>query len=128
MFALSFGEGLWLLVIGFLFVTYLMMLFSVIADLFRDRETRGVTKALWLVALLLFPLVTLICYVLVRGAAMGERSARDHREAQAAADEYIREVAGRNPAQELAAASDLLDRGRLTAIEYDALKAKILAT
>ena len=52
------------------------------------------------------------------------------REATAAAkketDDYIRQAAGRSPAQEIADAKGLLDAGAISQAEFDALKIKAL--
>ncbi|WP_349260699.1 SHOCT domain-containing protein, partial [Actinocrinis sp.] len=40
---------------------------------------------------------------------------------------YIREAAGRSPAQEIADAKALLDSGSITQAEFDSLKAKALS-
>lgn len=127
MFAVSFGEALWLIIVSFLFIAYLMMLFSVIVDLFRDRELGGVAKAIWAVALIFFPLVTLLAYLIFRGAGMAERQMQQATENKAAVDSYIREVATFDPATSLATASQLHEQGKITDQEYAALKAKILA-
>jgi hypothetical protein len=127
MLAVSFGEALWLIIVSFLFITYLMMLFSVIIDLFRDRELGGVAKAIWAVALIFFPLVTMLIYLIVRGRGMAERSMQQATQDKAAVDSYIREVASVDPATSLATASQLHEQGKITAEEYAALKAKILS-
>ncbi len=104
-----------------------MMLFSVIIDLFRDRELGGVAKALWAVALIAFPLITMLAYLIVRGDGMAKRSINEQRQVQDSFDSYVREVAGGGSASELAKAADLLDAGKIDAEEYAALKRKILA-
>ena len=60
----SFWDWFWLMVWWFFFVMYLVLLFQIVADLFRDRHLSGWWKALWVVAL-----------VLVRGGA--KRFTRD---------------------------------------------------
>ena len=52
------------------------MLFSVIADSFRNRETSGFLKAVWILLLIVIPFITLIVYLIANGSSMGERSAR----------------------------------------------------
>ena len=42
-------------------------------------------------------------------------------------DDYIRQAAGRSPAQEIADAKALLESGAIGQTEFDALKAKALA-
>jgi hypothetical protein len=41
---MSFWDVVWFIVISFAFVAYLMVMFSIVGDLFRDRETSGVAK------------------------------------------------------------------------------------
>lgn len=127
MLAISFGEALWLIIVSFLFITYLMMLFSVIVDLFRDRELSGALKAVWAIALIFFPLITMLIYLVVRGKGMAERQMKQNADAQAAVDTYIRQVAGSDPATSLATAAQLRDQGTISDEEFAALKAKILA-
>ncbi|MGZ8818700.1 MAG: hypothetical protein ACXWZR_15105 [Mycobacterium sp.] len=42
-------------------------------------------------------------------------------------DDYIRDAAGRSPAQEIADAQALLEAGTISQAEFDGLKAKALA-
>ena len=127
---MSFWDVVWFIIISFLFVAYLMMLFSIIVDLFRDSETSGLVKAVWLICLLIFPLLTALVYVIVRGKGMAERTVAGHAAAQRQQDEYIKQVAGSSsasPADQIAQASALLDKGTITQAEFDTLKAKALA-
>ncbi len=126
MLAVSFGQALWLIIVSFLFIAYLMMLFSVIMDIFRDPELGGVAKAIWAVALIFFPLVTLLIYLIVRGRGMAERSIKQQTEAQQAFDSYVRDVAGADPATSLATAAQLHEQGKISDDEYAKLKAKII--
>jgi hypothetical protein len=127
MLATSFGDILWLIIISFFFITYLMMLFSVIGDIFRNHEMSGIMKAIWLVLLFALPLLTLLIYVIVNGAGMAKRSMKEQQDSKAAFDDYVRQAAGTGgAASELANAKSLLDSGAITADEYATLKAKIL--
>ena len=125
----SFWDWFWLLVWTFFFVCYLMVLFQIIIDLFRDRDLSGWWKALWIIFLIIFPFLAAIIYLIARGRGMGERQAGEMRRAQAASDQYIQNVAGRsNPAEQIASAKSLLDSGAITQDEFDKLKAKALAS
>ena len=118
----------WLLVWSFFFVMYLMILFHIIGDLFRDRELSGWWKALWLIALIIFPFLTAFIYLIARGRGMAERQAGEMQRAQEATDSYIQQVAGRgNPTDQIATAKNLLDQGTITQTEFDRLKATALA-
>jgi hypothetical protein len=124
---MSFWDALWLILVSFALVAYLMVLFSVISDLFRDRDTSGVVKAVWVVALIFLPLLTSLVYLVARGRGMGERSARAAETVRQAQDAYIREVAGQGtPADQIAQARVLLDSGVISEPEFDRLKEKAL--
>ncbi|MGB3258276.1 MAG: SHOCT domain-containing protein [Ornithinimicrobium sp.] len=125
---MSFFEAVWLIVISFAFIAYLMAMFTIITDLFRDKSVSGGMKAVWFVCLIIFPLLTALIYLVVRGGGMAERSAKDMESMRAAQEGYIRDVAGStSPSEQIAQAKQLLDSGALSQEEFDALKAKALA-
>ncbi|MDY7542300.1 MULTISPECIES: SHOCT domain-containing protein [unclassified Cryobacterium] len=109
-------------------IAYFFALFSVIVDLFRDRSLGGGAKALWFIALVVASVLTTLIYLIVRGQGMAERQAERVQEAQHATESYIQTVAGASPAEEITKAKALLDSGAITAAEYEALKARVLAT
>ncbi len=111
----------------FIFVAYLMVLFSIITDLFRDHQLNGWAKALWIVVLVVFTWLGAIVYLIVRGQGMGRRSAAQAEAAQRAQDDYIKTVAGSSPSEEIAKAKSLLDAGTISHEEYERIKAKALA-
>ena len=125
---MDFGDFFWLMIWSFVFVCYLMILFQIIGDLFRDKELSGWLKAIWIVALVLVPFLSALIYLIARGRGMAERQAGEVRRAQAATDSYIKDVAGRgNPTDQIATAKGLLDEGAITTAEFDQLKAAALA-
>ncbi|WP_227982627.1 SHOCT domain-containing protein [Nocardia spumae] len=117
----------WLIIMSFAFVAYLILLFSIITDLFRDHTTSGWVKAIWVVFLFILPLITALVYLIVRGGGMSERSADAARQARAAQDAYIKDTAGTSSAAQIADAKKLLDDGTITAEEFDRLKGKALS-
>jgi len=125
---MSFWDILWFIIITYAFFAYLMMLFWVVRDIFRDHDLSGFTKALWLIALLFVPFLSLLVYLIVRGKGMAERSAASHEAAQREQETYIKNVAGgTSPADQIAKARAMLDDGTISQTEYDTLKAKALA-
>ncbi|NYF97284.1 SHOCT domain-containing protein [Janibacter cremeus] len=124
---MSFWDVLWLIIVSFGFLFYLMMLFSIIGDLFADHETRGIVKVVWVVFLLVVPLLTALVYLLVRGDGMARRRARTVQSAVDAQDAYIKSVATPAPADQIQKAKALLDEGTITQQEYDSLKSKALS-
>jgi len=125
----SFWDFFWLLIWTFVLVCYLMVLFQIIGDLFRDRDLSGWWKAIWIIFLLVFPFLTAFIYLIARGRGMAERQAGAVQNAQAATDQYIQSVASRdNPADQITSAKTLLDNGTISQDEFDKLKQKALAS
>jgi type VI protein secretion system component VasK len=127
---IGLGELLWTTIVIFFFVVYLMILFQVILDIFRDHDMSGWIKAVWLIALLFFPLITMLIYLIARGKGMGERKMKEIQASQAQYDQYIKSVAGSgtgSPAEQIEKAKALLDSGAISQQEFDALKAKALS-
>lgn len=119
-------DFLWMFLTIFIFIAWLMALFSIITDLFRDPETSGVAKAIWLVFLLFVPFLTALIYLIVRGRGMSERAHAQAKAQRTATDDYIRSVAGSSTDQ-IAKAKQLLDSGAITPAEFETLKAKALS-
>ena len=125
---MGFWDFFWLLIWSYIFVAYLMALFQIIADVFRDRELGGFAKALWMIALIVVPVLTALIYLIARGHGMAERQAGAARQAQAETEQYIQSVAGApSSADQIASAKTLLDDGTITQVEYERLKVKALA-
>src|SRR4051794_26383747 len=125
---MSFWDILWFIIITYAFFAYLMMLFWVVRDIFRDHDLSGFAKALWLVVLLFVPFLSLLVYLIVRGKGMAERSAAGQQAAQREQEAYIKNVAGTTtPADQIAQARTMLGAGTISQTEFDRLKAKALA-
>jgi hypothetical protein len=124
----SIWQIFWVTIEVFVFVAWLMVLFMIITDMFRDHTLAGGWKAVWIFFLILIPFITALIYLIARGGGMNER-ARAAAEAQkSAADAYIRDVsAGSSSAEQIKVASDLLASGHITQEEFDQLKAKALS-
>ncbi|MFI2366561.1 SHOCT domain-containing protein [Promicromonospora sp. NPDC019610] len=124
---MDFWDFFWLIVYSFFFVAYLMVLFQIVADLFRDHELSGWWKALWIIFLIFLPVLTALVYLIARGRGMAERSAAGLAQAQRDTESYIREVAsGPSPSEQITSAKALLDAGTITPAEFERLKAKAL--
>lgn len=124
----SFGDIIWWFLWIFLFVSYLFVLFAIVGDIFRDHTLGGGWKALWIICLLFFPIITALVYLIARGRGMGRRSQAQAQQLQDAQAAYIQSLAGSpSAADEIAKAKGLLDAGTITPAEYESLKAKALA-
>jgi hypothetical protein len=123
----NFWDIVWLMLSTFVFVAYLFVLFQIVSDLFRDHELGGGSKALWIVGLIFVPMLTALVYIVARGRGMAERQRAALQRAKSDTDAYIRQVAGKSPAEQIADAKALLDAGTISADEFARLKAKALA-
>jgi uncharacterized membrane protein len=125
----SFWDFFWFTISFFLLMAYLVVLFQILTDLFRDKTTSGWAKAVWVFFLIIVPLLTSLVYLIARGQDMAERNVAAMQSAQAETDAYIRQVSATasSPADEIARAKDLLDSGAISPEEFAALKAKALS-
>jgi ABC-type multidrug transport system fused ATPase/permease subunit len=123
----NFWDLIWLMFSAFVFIAYLTVLFQIVVDLFRDSELGGIGKAVWLFALIALPFLTALIYVVARGSGMARRQQAAFQKSQGEAESYIRQVAGKSPADQIADAKRLLDAGTISADEFARLKAKALA-
>lgn len=117
---------IWLFFWVFVLFAYISTLFGVVIDVFRDTNLGGGWKAIWLIALIFIPLLTVLVYVIVRGRGMAERSQGAASRTEAAAADYVRQLAGTSPADEIVKAKALLADGTITQAEFEAMKAKAL--
>jgi Phospholipase_D-nuclease N-terminal len=123
----STWDFLWHFLIIFAWIAYLLVLFQILTDLlWRDHKTSGLAKAVWVIFLLVLPWFTALVYLVVRGKDMTARAREAAVAAQKQTDDYIKQAAGRSPAQEIADAKSLLEAGTITQAEFDGLKAKAL--
>ena len=123
----STWDFLWHFLIIFAWIAYLLVLFQILTDLFwRDHKTSGLVKAVWVIFLIVIPWLTAVIYLIARGKGMTERARRAAAAAKKQTDDYIKQAAGRSPAQEIADAKGLLEAGTISQAEFDALKAKAL--
>jgi hypothetical protein len=122
----DFWDLIWLMFSTFIFISYLIILFQIVVDLFRDSELGGGSKALWMIGLVFVPVLTAIVYIIARGTGMAKRQQANLQQAKSETEAYIRGVAGKSPAAQIADAKALLDVGTISQDEFTKLKAKAL--
>jgi hypothetical protein len=115
------------LISALLFFVYVLLMSQIVLDLFRDRDLSGAAKALWMLALLLFPFIAALAYIVTRGRGMARRFqvARERRLAEASA--YMCEAARPSSVDEIARARALLEQGAINNEEFVVLKRSALA-
>lgn len=124
----SVWNVIWYTILVFAFIAYLMVLFMVLSDLFRDHKLSAGWKVVWIIFLVILPYITAFAYLIFRGTGMTARGQAAAEAAEKANRNYIQHAAGQaSPANDIATAKSLLDAGTITQQEYEALKAKALA-
>jgi hypothetical protein len=115
----------------FIWISAIFIWFRCLFDMFSDSTLSGWAKAGWAVLLIFVPWVGALIYLIARGRSMTERRMQAISEAEQAQRSYIQQVASssaKSPADEIASAKALVDSGAITQQEFEALKAKILAS
>jgi uncharacterized membrane protein YcjF (UPF0283 family) len=115
----------------FLFIIWIWLLIMVFMDIFRSHDMSGWAKALWVIFIIILPFLGVFVYLIARGGKMHERAAEQAAQQQKAFDQYVKQAAGTpgaDTASQLSKLADLKSQGVLDQAEFDAQKAKILAS
>ncbi|MDH3958211.1 MAG: SHOCT domain-containing protein [Actinomycetota bacterium] len=131
---MDFGGNFWDILLWTLWIFAVVCLIwiwiRIIFDLFSDHGLGGWPKFFWTVFLIVMPWLAVFVYLIARGKGMQERSMVAAEQQKASTDAYIKNVAAqtKTPAEQIADAQGLLTSGAITQDEFDALKAKALAS
>jgi hypothetical protein len=120
----------WTFLWFFLWIAWIVVLFRVIFDIFRSKDMGGWGKALWVIFVIFLPFLGVLVYLIARGHGMGERDLQEAQARETAFRAYVQDAAatsGGGSADELTKLADLRDKGVITAEQFEAQKAKLLA-
>ena len=119
----------WTMMIWFLWIAWIVLLFRVIADIFRSRDLGGGGKALWAIFVIVVPFLGVFVYLIARGHKMSEHDVAQAQAQEAQFRSYVQEAAGSGSgtADELTKLADLKAQGVITDAEFEQQKAKLLA-
>lgn len=122
-------ELFWTMLWFFLFVAWIWLLITLIADIFRSRDMGGWAKALWVLFIIVLPILGSLVYLIVRGGRMAERAAEDYGKREQAFRDYVRHAAGpgHSVGDELTKLAGLRDAGTITEEEFQQQKTQLLA-
>jgi hypothetical protein len=119
---------MWSFFVFFAWILFFWLLITVFADLFRRHDISGWGKVGWSIFVIFLPFLGCFVYLISQGHKMGERNVQQAQAAQTEMDSYVRSVAGSgDPADQIAKAKELLDKGAINQAEFDQIKAKALA-
>jgi Phospholipase_D-nuclease N-terminal/Short C-terminal domain len=124
-----FLEVLWTLLVFFAWVAWFWLLISVASDVFRRHDIGGGKKTVWLLFMLFVPFIGVLIYLIANNEGMTQRNVERARAQQAQFDDYVKTVSDSGgAAAEIEKATKLRDSGAITQEEFEAIKAKALAT
>jgi hypothetical protein len=112
----------------FCFFLWIFLMVTVLIDVFASHDMGGWAKAGWILFLILIPFISVLVYLIARGGKMQQHRVEAMKQSQEAFENEVRQVAGTNSADQLHKLADLKDRGVLSDAEFEAQKAKILAS
>jgi hypothetical protein len=121
-----FMEILWSMLIFCAFLVWLFVMVVFLNDIFRRRDLSGWGKAAWTVFLIVLPFLGALTYLVTNHHGLAVRTVSDTEITQAQAD-YLKGTTNGSPSAEIAKAKELLDGGAITQMEFDAIKAKVIA-
>jgi len=107
----------------FLFVLWFWLLIIVIGDLFRRHDISGWGKAIWVIALIVFPYLALFAYIITQSRGMTERNSQQAQQTR----EELRRVVGFSVADEIEKLDGLNKSGSITDQEFARLRAKLVS-
>ena len=94
----------------FFFVLWFWLLIAVIGDLLRRHDISGWGKAIWVMALIVFPYIAIFAYMITQSTGMAERSAQQAKQTR----EELRQVVGYSVADEIEKLDRLKKSGSIT--------------
>jgi hypothetical protein len=107
----------------FLFVLWFWLLIVVMSDLFRRTDITGWGKAIWVIALIVFPYLAIFVYLISQSRGMAERRGQQAQQAH----EELRRVVGFSVADEIEKLDQLKKSGSITNQEFARLRAKLVS-
>jgi general stress protein CsbA len=135
----TFGDALLSILEVALLILWIWIAITVVFDIFRSHDLSNWAKALWILFIVVFPLVGVLGYLIIRGHRLHEHQEEDRSQVEAFRAFQQRDggAAGGGGAQaggggsgghadDLAKLADLRDRGVLTDEEFERAKAKVL--
>ena len=106
----------------FVFIVWFWLLITIFSDLFRRHDISGWIKAIWVIAAVVFPFITVLAYLIFQSRGMAERNVQ---QAQRARDD-LRRVVGFSVADEIEKLDRLKMAGSISEAEFAQLRARLV--
>jgi hypothetical protein len=106
----------------FVFIMWFWLMIVIVSDLFRRHDISGWGKAIWIVALIVFPYFAVLVYLISQGKGMAERNAQRAEETR----EELRRVVGISTADEIEKLDRLKKAGTISDAEFARLRTRLV--
>jgi hypothetical protein len=119
---MSLWEIIWAMVVLYFWFMFIWIFISIVGDIFRRNDISGLSKAGWLFILVALPFLGSLVYMITR-----PKMTEQDKQLIAEARERHRQLAGYTPAEEIAKAAELKEKGVLSGEEFEEIKRRALA-
>lgn len=123
--SINFWDFFWATLVFFLLVSYLSLLFFVLADILRSPEMGRWVKFVWILLLIFLPFFTALAYLIAHGQAMALRSYGLNEVPDSAAASLVSNEEA-TAVNQIKTAKALLDDKAISQAEFQRLKESIL--
>ena len=106
----------------FVFIMWFWLFITIASDLFRRHDISGWGKAIWIIALVVFPYIAVLVYLISQGRGMAQRNAQRADEAR----DELRRVVGFSAADEIEKLDKLKKAGSISDAEFTRLRARLV--
>jgi hypothetical protein len=106
----------------FVFIMWFWLFIIIASDLFRRHDISGWGKAIWIIALVVFPYIAVLVYLISQGRGIAQRNAQRADEAR----DELRRVAGFSSADEIEKLDKLKKAGSISDAEFTRLRARLV--
>ena len=118
---MTFWDVIWSMVFFFFWFTFIWIFISLFGDIFRRDDLTGLSKALWILLLIVLPFLGSLIYIIVRPKV----TAGDVRR-MAQMDAGMKAAAGVSSADQIALLMDLKAKGAISDAEFEKLKSQAI--
>jgi uncharacterized membrane protein len=120
--SMTFWDVIWSMVFFFFWFTFIWIFIALFSDIFRRDDLTGMSKALWLLLLIVLPFLGSLIYIIVRPkVTAGDVRRMTQMEAGVKAASAV------SSTDQIAKLQELRAAGAITEAEFEKLKAETLA-
>ena len=106
----------------FVFIVWFWLAITVFADLFRRHDISGWIKTISVIAVIVFPYIAVLAYLIFQARGMAERNVQQAQQAR----EELRRTIGFSAADEIQKLDGLKKAGSISDAEFTRLRARLV--